>query len=380
MEFLKSNCDEDNSYSLSSNAKLTRRHFLSMLGAIPLVSHSLLSKTPNKTQHNYDFNLNNTDFAGTYFPSNHLITPDSLKAGDTVAFIAPASPISLGQIRKYVKFFKEKSCNVIICDSIKKQRNKYRYLSAPDEQRAAELNSLFRDPKVKAIICGRGGYGIMRILEMLDYAAFRKYPKILMGYSDITALLLAVYKKSGVITYHGPVASSELSESHKKNIEKMLFSDADVVYSIPKMKVLSNGKIDGRLQGGNLTLISSTLGTDYEINLSNSLLFIEDISIQAYEFDRMMHQILMVDKIETCKGIMFGANKRLTKRSNFYPNRSFTMLEVMKQIAKKINTPIVYNLPFGHVSSQLIFPIGALAELDTKTKTIKIKRNQGENN
>lgn len=371
------NSSEDDNFSNVSKNKINRRSFLSLLGIGALASSSLLSRNVEKEVSKvYDFNISDTDFSRTYLPNHHLLTPANLKAGDTVAFVAPASPVSMGQIAKYVSFFKSKSCKTLICDSIKKQNNNHRYLSNSDEMRAAELNELFRNPDVKAIICGRGGYGIMRILNMLDYKALRNYPKIIMGYSDITALLLSVYKHSNLVTYHGPVASSQLSDKHKKNLDQVLFTNEVINYDVPEMQVLQSGKMEGKLQGGNLTLISSTLGTDYEIDLSDSILFVEDVSILAHEFDRMMHQLLMNEKFKTCRGIIFGKMKKLTKRGNFYPNKSFTILEVMEQISQKINIPIAYNLPFGHVESNLIFPIGSYAEIDTAKKNIKIFRTE----
>lgn len=153
---LKNSSEYDNFSNVSKN-KITRRNFLSLLGLgiSALASSSLLSQNIEEgISKVYNFDISNTDFSRNYLPNHHLITPNNLKSGDTVAFVAPASPVSMGQIAKYVSFFKSKSCNTLICDSIKKQNNNHRYLSNSDEVRAAELNDLFRNPDVKAIICG----------------------------------------------------------------------------------------------------------------------------------------------------------------------------------------------------------------------------------
>jgi muramoyltetrapeptide carboxypeptidase len=306
-----------------------------------------------------------------------LIIPSQLQEGDTVAFTAPASPISMGSIAAYVRFFKSKGCKTIIGDTIRKQKNEYRYFSAPDEVRAEELNSMFADKDIKAIICGRGGYGVSRILPHLNYEALKQNPKIIMGYSDITALHLAVYRQSELVAYHGPVASSKLTEEHKKNIENMFFNSKEKIkYSLPEMKTINSGVATGKLQGGNLSLIAATMGTPYEIDLDNSILFIEDTNVLAHEFDRMLTQLLISNKFSGCKGIIIGKMRRFDIRGNFYPNRAFTILEVLEQLIKPLDIPCVYNLPFGHIESQLIFPLGLNATINSKEKSLEIDLKQ----
>jgi muramoyltetrapeptide carboxypeptidase len=380
--------------------RITRRNFLSLLGLSPFAAKLLAAEKSD-----FEFNLENTDF---YQKENisqknenfndlispNLIFPNPLKEGDLVAFTAPASPTSAGSIVNYVSFFKSKGCKTIIGDTIRKQKNEYRYLSAPDEFRAEELNNFFANPEVKAIICGRGGYGIMRILPLLDYEMIRKNPKIVMGYSDITALLLALYRKSNLISFHGPVASSKLTELHKKNITNLLFEQKNnpnihnnsniqnnkLKISIPEMKIVNAGVASGKLQGGNFTLISATMGTDYEIDLENSILFIEDVSILAHDFDRMFTQLAISNKLKKCNGILIGKMKNLEKRGNFYPNRAYTILELIEQLIKPLDIPCAYNLPFGHIESSLIFPVGSTATFDTKKKSIEIDTPYSLNN
>lgn len=353
----------------------SRRDFLKFFGIMNL---GLLGMQIPKaaTQDYYRFNLNNTDFVSNKeYAKSDIILPDTLKKGDTVAFVAPASPVSKGQITRYVNYFKDKGCNVVIGDTILNQKNDYKYLAASDEIRANELNYYFRDKDVKAIICGRGGYGIIRILDLLDYEALRKYPKIIMGYSDITALLIAVYRRSGIITYHGPVGVSNLTEEHKKNLDQTLFSKEDkIVYSIPDMKTICPGETTGILQGGNLTLITAAMGTKYSMQQNNALLFLEDVSVLAHEFDRMLNQLLIANKLRNCKGIMFGKMSGLNKRGNFYPNKAYTILEVMTEVTKDLNIPVSYDVPFGHVESTVICPIGLNAYLNTEKKYIEISK------
>ncbi len=363
---------------IKNKQKISRRNFISLLGMLPIVAKPMFAATlDNGHESSSVFNIHNTDFVPKYNTGDPIIIPPKLKSGDTVAFAAPASPVNTGGIAEYVRYFKAKGCRIYIADSIKKQCNNNRYFAAPDEERAAELNALFANSDIKAIICGRGGYGVMRTLNMLDYSMIRCNPKIIMGYSDITALLLAIYRKSGIITYHGPVASSNLSDAHRQNMDSLLFNadNAPVKYGIPSMKVIAEGTAQGILQGGNLTLISSTFGTDYEIDLSNSILFVEDVSILAHEFDRMLTQLIISNKLSSCKAVVFGMMKGLERRGNFFPNRSYTILEVMEQLIKPLGIPCVYNIPFGHIQSQIILPIGMPAALNTKETTIELYPN-----
>jgi len=367
---------KENNEIVSEKNTISRRNFFSLLGlgVAPFVAKSFLTVDNIDENEDEDEDVISTNSEECSNVRNkNLLIPPQLKKGDTVAFTAPASPISQGSIAAYVNFFRSKGCKILIGDTIRKQRNEHRYFAAPDEVRAAELNSMFADSDIKAIICGRGGYGIMRILPHLNYEILKQNPKIIMGYSDITALLLAVYRQSGLVSYHGPVASSKLYDEHKKNIENMFFNSKDKIrYSLSEMKTISEGFATGKLQGGNLSLIAATMGTPYEIDLDDAILFIEDTNILAHEFDRMLTQLLISNKMSNCKGIIVGKIKNFTIRGNFYPNRAFTMLEVMEQLIKPLGIPCVYNVSFGHIASQLIFPLGINATLNTKEKWLEV--------
>lgn len=361
-----------------------RRNFLGLLGTFPFF------KTITFAQELEETNIKNIDenieiFSTEIVPpinktTSNLIIPPMLKEGDAVAFTAPASPVGKGQIVNYVKYFKEKGCEIIIGDTIAKRKDNHRYFSDTDENRADEFNKFIADEKIKAIICGRGGYGTMRILRFLDYETLKKNPKIIMGYSDITALLLAIYKQIKMTSYHGPVGMSKLTTEHKKNIDKLFFSDETIEYKIPDMKFLtavSNDlQIKGILQGGNLTLVETSLGTPYTIDLTDSLFFIEDTSVLAHDIDRMLAALLNAAELKKCKAILVGKMKNFHVRGNFNPNRAFTISEVMQQYAENLNVPCIYNLPFGHIESYFIFPIGMEAEIDIKSKRINIYRKK----
>lgn len=371
-----------------NNTNISRRVFCSLIGATPFIGKSLFADetTENKAVNGIlkddiirtdSLQLeNNTDcFTEKALNDESIILPPAINEGDTVAFTAPASPVTLSGIATYIKFFKSKGCKILVGDTIKNQKNEFRYFSATTEDRANELNTMFADTNIKAIICGRGGYGVMRILPFLDYDILRKNPKIIMGYSDITALHLAIYRNSRLVSYYGPVGSSKCYDTHKKNISNVLFDNSQSInYNIPEMQTIFKGTTQGKLQGGNLTLISTTLGTPYEIDLKDSIFFVEDVSVLPHEIDRMMTQLTISEKFSECKGVIIGKTKGFEKRGRFHPNKTFTMLEIFEQLLKPFNIPCVYNLPFGHVESHLILPYGVTATLDTEKKRLNIER------
>jgi muramoyltetrapeptide carboxypeptidase len=376
--------------------ELSRKEFLGILGTLPFFTSGIYGA------HNYSSlqknnicrdSINAVPTASDYNINSELqptieihhkakcIAPPPLKKGDSIAFTAPASPISRGKISAYIKYFQEKGCEIVIGDTIIKQNNGHRYFSGTDEFRAEEFNKFICDEKIRAIICGRGGYGCMRILRLLDYETLKKSPKFIMGYSDITALLLAIYRQSSITTYHGPVASSKLTTEHKQNLEQVFFLEQPTIeYKATAMKFMFHHNkdtlIQGKLQGGNLTLIEASLGTPYSIDLTDSLFFMEDTSVLAHDIDRMLASLLNAGQLEKCKAILVGKMKKFEHRGNFFPNRAFTIKEVIEQYAKKVNVPIIYNLSFGHIESQYIFPLGIEAEIDVNSKMIRIlKKN-----
>lgn len=300
------------------------------------------------------------------------VFPKRLKEGSVIAITAPASPINEWNIRGAIKTFQSLGCSVKIGKTIKDQDGSYRYFSASEEDRAKELMDFVQDPEVDAILCGRGGYGVMRILDKLDFDEFRKNPKIIIGYSDITALLNSIYNISGVVTFHGPVASSEFNRFTLDNFKKVLFVDEMSNTSITdsSAKVIQSGTASGNLVGGNLKMIVSTLRTPYEINTDNSILFLEDIDEHPYKIDRMLTQMKLSGKLDSVNGFIFGIFKGLNKREPFYPNNSYTLLEVIEQLIVPLGKPILIDMPIGHIAKKLTLPIGVNTSINTDTKSI----------
>lgn len=348
--------------------KDSRRKFLSLAGMSALGLGFLKAQTKGK-----DFvepsKLSDIPYSKTLYAERML--PQGLKPGSTVAITAPASPTNSYEIRNGKSFFQSMGCKVIVGNTIANQKNEHRYLSAPDKVRAEEFMSFVEDKNVDAIICGRGGYGSMRIIPHLNFDIIAANPKIIMGFSDITALLNAIHRKTGLVTYHGPVATMDFESFTTNNLKGVLFNGYINNVNAPESRVINEGIASGKLVGGNLTILSSMLGTEYEIDTSGKILFLEDVSEHAYQIDRMLTQLILSNKIQNASAIIFGSFQNLNVRRPFYPNRGYTILEVINEIVKPTKVPCIVGFPFGHVSSKVTFPIGVNAELDTQKKVLK---------
>jgi muramoyltetrapeptide carboxypeptidase len=310
--------------------------------------------------------------------SSKRILPAALEKGSVVAFSSPASPTNLWEIQFSKKYYEKMGCKVIIGDTIKNQKNDFRYLAASDKARADEFMNFVKNPAVNAIICGRGGFGSQRIIPYLNFDEFTFNPKIIMGYSDITALILAIFKKTNLVTFHGPVATETLNEFTKVNLRNSIFkqySNINFKGFFPNSITMVEGSASGEIIGGNLTMICSLLGTEYEIDTQDKILFIEDVAEHAYQVDRMIMQLMLANKLQFTKAIIVGGFKNLNIRKSFYPNRGYTIKEVLEQYLKSLNIPSIVGFPFGHEDNKIILPFGINSMVDTKKKYFEILEN-----
>ncbi|HRP02888.1 MAG TPA: LD-carboxypeptidase [Candidatus Kapabacteria bacterium] len=299
------------------------------------------------------------------------ITPKGLIKGSKIAFTSPASSTSMGEIASTVNFYKKMGCEVVIGDTIKLQKNNYRYFSAPDKQRAEEFMKYIEDKTISAIVCGRGGYGSGRILQHLNFDIIKNNPKIIIGFSDITILLLAISKLTGLVTYHGPVASVKLNNFTISNLLNSIFyKEKFDDIKLSDIKIMNDGIVEGEIIGGNLTMIISSMGTPYEIDTKNKILFIEDVSVNAYEIDRMLTQLYNANKLQESHAIVFNGFKNINTRRPFYPNKGYSIKEVIEQIVKPLGKPLIYDFEFGHESNMVTLPIGINIRLDLNKKLL----------
>lgn len=306
-----------------------------------------------------------------------MIKPRVLKAGDTIGVVAPSSPSKLGEDKVVGELLKKFGFKAKLGKSC---LSSYGYLAGSDEIRAKDINDMFLDNDIDGIICLRGGYGTPRILDMLDYELISKNPKVFVGYSDITAIHIALHNQCNLVTFHGPMTASDIAAKFT-DFSKESFLKA--ITGIEPMGELSNpegekiecfeeGIAEGKIIGGNLSLIAATIGTPYEIDTKGKLLFIEDIDERPYRVDRMLTQLRLAGKLEQCSGIILG------DFNNCVPDEgeeSLTLMEVFMDIIKPLGKPTIYNFKAGHCEPKITVPFGVEAILNAKERKLIIKES-----
>lgn len=296
----------------------------------------------------------------------------ALRPGSKVAVVAPAGPAAAEGLAPGLEVLQAWGLTVVPGTWATAQHG---YFAGTDRQRAADFNAALRDPTVDAIFCARGGYGSMRIVPCLDFRAARLQPKILLGYSDITALHLAFEREAGWITFHGPMVR-ELGGRQPWN-EAMLLRALTETAPLgeiasppegPLVQTIVPGRARGRLAGGNLSLISATLGTPWEIETAGRILVMEDVNEEPYRIDRFLTQLLLAGKLQQCAGIVFGHSPSCEWPENGGP--SLSLHDVFKELLVPLGKPLIYGFPCGHTQYKATLPMGACCELDATRGTL----------
>ncbi len=287
-----------------------------------------------------------------------MIKPKPLQTGDTVAVIAPASPPDQHNLKKGIEYLKEIGLNVVTGAHLYKKNG---YLAGTDEQRASDIHAMFANKEIKAIICACGGYGTARLASQLNYDLIKRNPKIFWGYSDITFLHTAIHQRTGLVTFHGPMLSSDIGkeEAHieTKQTIYQLFSPRSFCYTdqISQLDAICEGEATGQLIGGNLTLLASTLGTPDE---------------EPYEIDRMMTQLYMANKQQDAAGIIIG------DFHNCYPRKrteSLSLEETLTSYLISLKKPVMKGFRIGHCSPQTAVAIGSYATMSTYKRIVEFE-------
>jgi muramoyltetrapeptide carboxypeptidase len=299
-----------------------------------------------------------------------LIKPKQLAKGDTIGLVTPSSSISRVAFEKALSNLDALGFSVKYSENMRVRKG---FLGGTDQQRVDDLHAMFTDESVAGIVCARGGYGAGRILPLLDYKLIRNNPKVFIGYSDITALHFAIQKYAGLVTFHGPVGASDFTKFTTDSFEDVLikskrkyeFGVQDLQKENQNHIVINKGEAKGSLVGGNLTLITSLMGTPYDINFDNKLLFIEEIGESPYKVDRMLTQLLNSGKLDNVAGIILGVfNDCETKETDPDFDTSLSLKEVLLDRLGDLKMPIAYGLPFGHISNNATIPFGISANFD----------------
>ncbi|HSD62957.1 MAG TPA: LD-carboxypeptidase [Ignavibacteriaceae bacterium] len=307
------------------------------------------------------------------------IKPQKLKPGDSIGLVAPGSYITGQELKDSIKNLNELGFNVVYTNNILSRNG---YFSGTDNQRAADLMTMFKRMDVAGIICARGGYGCTRILPLLDYNTIKSNLKVFMGFSDVTSLLYGIYKETGMVCFHGPVGISTYSDYTKGYFRKLLIDGDEkikIVNAPPendneefKPLTITEGLGRGELIGGNLSVVVSLIGTPYDINTRGKIIFLEEMEEDPYRIDRMLTQLRMAGKFEGAAGVALGIFRDCKPSVKTSFDTSFTLIEVLKNRLGDLNIPVVYGMSFGHVKDKFILPVGVNAELDSTNQTITI--------
>jgi muramoyltetrapeptide carboxypeptidase len=246
------------------------------------------------------------------------------------------------------------------------------YLAGTDAERLADINRAFADDRVDAVWCIRGGYGAMRLLDQIDYAALRRRPKALIGYSDITALHAAVGTRCEIVTYHGPTARGVLTPFSRDSFGRAMSQSGDPCGRAASGETLSAGRARGRLTGGNLALLCALAGTPYAPDYDGAILVVEDVNEPVYRIDRMLTQLRLSGALACCAGLVFGAFTDLPTGAPEESGGTRTLTEVLADAAQWARIPCIAGAPVGHIDDQWTLPLGATAELDADACTLTV--------
>jgi len=306
------------------------------------------------------------------------ILPKRLRPGDTVGLITPGSYLDDEGLEKAVENIIRLGFKVKMGANIRAKRG---FNAGTDQQRLDDLHLMFSDDSVDAVWCARGGYGCSRLLPYIDYQLIKKNPKALIGYSDITALLNAIYKKTGLVGFHGPVGASDFTDYTTEHFKALLMQAKNKHQIKPASenleeeelayhpKTIRSGTAEGELVGGNLSLLAAMAGTGYLPDVKGKIVFIEDIGEKPYRVDRMMTQLRQAWKLEDAAGIAMGVFADCEADED---DLSLTLWETVKDRTENLGIPVVYGLSFGHIANQFTLPVGAKSRLDVEARSLTI--------
>ncbi len=313
------------------------------------------------------------------FASESQLLPPRLKEGDLVGIISPAGPTfkkeDLSRVESSLSSF---GLRVRFGRHV---LSKHGYLAGKDEERVSDIHEMFADNGVNAIMAMRGGWGSNRLLDKIDYDLIRKNPKIVIGFSDITSLLIAINAKTGLITFNGPVATSKWGGFTSKWFKKILMEGERVSMQNPlrkpdgspnnfhKITTINSGIAEGKLIGGNLTAISSMLGSDYLPDWKKSILFLEEVNEKIYRIDRLLTQLKLAGVLDKLSGIIMG---KCIQCEPSKITQSLSLEEVFADRFKPLGIPVYTGAMIGHIERIFTLPIGVKARMNADTGTIEL--------
>jgi muramoyltetrapeptide carboxypeptidase len=337
---------------------MDRRAFLALAGAAPLAA---LTQTAANAQ------------------QTRVVKPKRLSAGDAVALVAPASAtfesLDLEVARESLEAL---GLTVRLGGHLLARHG---YLAGQDKDRAADINAFFADSSIKAILPIRGGWGSSRVLPHLDFEVIRRNPKIVLGYSDITALLLSLYARTGLVTFHGPNGLGRWDEFSVSWVRRVLFDGEAVTFDNLREKgdflvqtdhrtqTITPGTARGRMLGGNLTVLTAIIGSPYVPSWDDAILFLEDVGEDLYRVDRMMTTLKLAGVLSKIRGFVFGTCTECEPGEGF---GSLTLEEILNDHIRPLKIPAWRGAMIGHRHPQFTIPVGAQVEIDATAATIRM--------
>ena len=307
------------------------------------------------------------------------LKPKKLESGDVIGIVSPASsPDKLEKIENGVKYLEKLGYRVEIGKNVGKVHG---YLAGSDDDRLSDLHEMFKNKNVKAIFSIRGGYGAGRLLDKLDFNLIKKNPKIFVGYSDITSLQLAILKKTGLISFAGPMLATDFSgdvnEFAEENFWKVITSSKKIGKlhnpRDEKFYAISSGRGEGPILGGNLAVLSSLMGTEYLPNFKNSILMLEDIGESPYRIDRLLNQFKLAKVLDTVNGIILGRFVDCYEKDK--SKDTIKLNEVIEHYFSNLKIPVLYSFSHGHIKENITVPLGVNCKLNTSRGFIEVLEN-----
>lgn len=305
------------------------------------------------------------------------IRPKALTKGSCIGVVAPSSPVSSDElVHQSVEWLHRQGFRSLIGRSCFERIG---YLAGSDECRVDDIHAMFTNPDVHGIICLKGGYGTPRILDKLDYGLIQRHPKPFMGYSDITALLITIYQRCGMVTFHSPMPAScmnpELDAFSQDSLLKAVCSTEPMgeilnPEGVPELRTLVGGCAEGQMIGGNLSLIAAMMGTPYELDTRGKLLVLEDVHEDEYRVDRMLTQLRLSGKLEQSAGIILGTWTGCAAENGYAGNQ--TLLDVFNDVVKPVGRPTIMDFQVGHCSPKITLPFGVSARLDADRCRVEV--------
>jgi muramoyltetrapeptide carboxypeptidase len=301
--------------------------------------------------------------------SRTILNPNVLRVGDAVALVSPAGPVAEARVQAAVRELTSWGLRPRVYPHALDAEH---FLAGSDANRAADLNDALADPEVRGVLCNRGGYGVQRILEHLDYEAVRRDPKLVVGFSDITALHAALWNRAGLVTVHGPVAAQlERGGEFASTLRHALMSTEPLVVQAdsaePTFGVRTSGVVEGTLLGGNLSMLSTCVGTPFMPDLEGTILLIEDVGELAYRVDRLLTHLRNCGILQRVGGIAIGQFSEPG-----HGNNPIRPPDVLIERLADLGVPLLGGLPIGHGDRNLAVALGSRAVLDADTGTLTV--------